>query len=225
MYILFLDLLLVIIDCFVSLAMIAHTNSSLRELLATRGNLIYFGLVIARLWKSRGNLGMATTTHNQNFSLWRPKACSNLSMGHQGTQPPLSLREPKVRGNLGIGYNYSIDEFFSFLFLYLLLVVNSFSFLFFVFFILVYVIDCEFFLFFIKEEISSSCGLLRFTRNDSTPTPSLREFVELVAISLWQQPHPIHQCHCENRRFVAISVWGTIIHSYNSFVFCFCINY
>ena len=50
-------------------------------------------------------------------------------MGHQGTQPPLSLREPKVRGNLSIRYNYSIDEFFSFLFLYLLLVVNSFSFL------------------------------------------------------------------------------------------------
>ena len=47
-------------------------------------------------------------------------------------------------------------------------VVNSFSFLFFIFFILVYVIDCEFFLFFIKEEISSGCGLLRFTRNDST---------------------------------------------------------
>ena len=37
-------------------------------------------------------------------------------MGHQGTQPPLSLREPKVRGNLGMGHNYSIDEFFSILF-------------------------------------------------------------------------------------------------------------
>ena len=46
---------------------IAIIKLSLRELLATRGNLVY----------SR-----------------------------------LSLREPKVRGNLGIGHNYSIDEFF-----------------------------------------------------------------------------------------------------------------
>ena len=127
---LWINKLLVVVDCFASLAMTVYTNLSLRELLATRGNLVYFGLVIARLWKSRGNLGMATTTHNQNFSLWRPKACGSLSMGHQGTQPTLSLREPKVRGNLGMGHNYSIDEFFSFLFLYLLLVVNSFYFLF-----------------------------------------------------------------------------------------------
>ena len=44
--------------------------------------------------------------------------------------PHSSLRELlATRGNLGIWHNYSIDEFFSFQFLYLLLVVNSFSFL------------------------------------------------------------------------------------------------
>ena len=106
-----------------------------RVAFATRGNLSYSKLVIARFRRNRGNLSYS------RLSLWRPKTCGNL--GILGS----SLREPKVRGNLGMGHNYSIDEFFSFLFLYLLLVVNSFSFLWINKLLVVY-------------------GLLRFARND-----------------------------------------------------------
>ncbi len=128
-------------------------------------------------------------------------------MGHQGTQPPLSLREPKVRGNLGIGHNYSIDNFFSFLFLVVVL----------------WFVDCfaslamtkgkrggEFFFFFIKEETSSSCGLLRFTRNDSTHKLVIarvrrtcgnliyfRLVIAKAALPTQSLQEPTHTRHCE----------------------------
>ena len=115
------------------------------------------------------------------------------------------MREPKVRGNLGIWHNYSIDEFFSFLFLYLLLVVNSFSFL----WInkLLMVVDCfvslamtkgkrggEFFFFSAFVLIISGYGLPQAfgLRNDEDGK------------GWYSQTR-----HCENQRFVAISVWGT----------------
>ena len=68
--------------------------------------------------------------------------------------------------------------------------------------------------------------------------PSLRGFEKAVAISVWQQLHTTQARHCEGRRpvaillflachcesclqLVAISVWGIIIHSWNSFSFLF----
>ena len=53
------------------------------------------------------------------------------------------------------------------------------------------------------------CGLLRFTRNDSTTLSSLREFVELVAISfilvlsLRRPPYP--HSHCKSQPTLVIA--------------------
>ena len=79
--------------------------------------------------------------------------------------------------------------------------------------------------FFFAVFVLTFCGyglLRRFTpRNDSTLASSLRgfekavaisfilgsslrEFVELVAISVWQPLHTTQACHCEGRRPVAI---------------------
>ena len=86
-------------------------------------------------------------------------------MGHQGTQPTLSLREPKVRGNLGMGHNYSIDDFF-------------FSSVF------IFIVSSEFFFFFVLVFVVSGCGLLRrFTpRNDSIH----KLVIARVACNSWQ---------------------------------------
>ena len=100
-------------------------------------------LVIARVaFATRGNLSYS------RLSLWRPKACGNLgilgsslrepkvrgNLGILGSSlrdfaeivaisfiPGSSLRRPKACGNLDIGHNYSIDEFFSLLFLVVVL--------------------------------------------------------------------------------------------------------
>ena len=48
-----------------------------------------------------------------------------------------------------------------------------------------------------------------------------RRSENLVIETTTRNPHR----HCENRRFVAISVWDTIIYSWNSFYFYFCINF
>ena len=52
------------VDCFASLAMTVPTHRHCESCFATRGNLVYSRLVIARVRRTRGNLSMATTAHN-----------------------------------------------------------------------------------------------------------------------------------------------------------------
>ena len=59
--------------------------------------------------------------------------------------------------------------------------------------------DGEFFYFSISALNTSSCGLLRFARNDSTPTLSLRGFEKAVAISVWYTVAHLTNHHCESR--------------------------
>ena len=81
-------------------------------------------------------------------------------------------------------------------------------------------------------------GLLRFARNDEKRVVIARVALQLVAISVWQPLHTTQACHCESQHLhiviaiikpslrglekpVAISVWDTINHSWNSFSFWF----
>ena len=59
--------------------------------------------------------------------------------------------------------------------------------------------DGEFFYFSISALNTSGCGLLRFARNDSTPTVSLRGFEKAVAISVWDTVAHLTNHRCESR--------------------------